>query len=108
MCVEHPLICVHNIIEAPLHSPAWMTHVAAVVVHRCVTQALEQSIDPRTHLNDTNWGSMSEGLLKTKDIKMLWYYIQKEVCACMCNVPLLCALNCARCYSNCLPFICST
>ena len=60
MCVEHPLICVHNIIEAPLHSPAWMTHVAAVVVHRCVTQALEQSIDPRTHLNDINWGPMSE------------------------------------------------
>ena len=39
---------------------------------------------------------------------MLWYYIQKEVCACMCNVPLLCTLNCVSCNSNRLPFICST
>jgi len=49
-----------------------MTHMAALVVHRCETQALAQSIDPHTHLNDINWGPMSEDLLKTKDIKMLW------------------------------------
>ena len=68
--------------KAPLSPPAWMTHIASVVVHRCVTHALAQSLDPRAHLNDINWDLMSERLLTAEDAKMLWYYIQKEVCAC--------------------------
>jgi len=70
-----------------------MTHMASVVAHRCVTQALSQSIDPRAHLNEINYELMSERLLRAEDVKMLWYYIRKEVCVCMHNAPLLCAVN---------------
>lgn len=60
---------------------AWMTHMASMVMHKCVTQALARSVDPRAHLNEINWEVMSERLLSGEDIKMLWYYIRKEVCA---------------------------
>jgi len=55
-----------------------MTHMASVVAHRCVTQALSQSIDPRAHLNEINYELMGERLLRAEDVKMLWYYIRKE------------------------------
>lgn len=58
---------------------AWMTHMASMVMHKCVTQALARSVDPRAHLNEINWEVMSERLLSGEDIKMLWYYIRKEV-----------------------------
>ena len=61
--------------------------MASMVMHKCVTQALARSVDPRAHLNEINWEVMSERLLSGEDIKMLWYYIRKEVCVCVCIVP---------------------
>ena len=53
--------------------------MASMVVHKCVTQAVARCIDPRGHLNEINWEVMSERLLSGEDMKMLWYYIKKEV-----------------------------
>ena len=58
--------------------------MASMVVHKCVTQAVARCIDPRGHLNEINWEVMSERLLSGEDMKMLWYYIKKEVCVCVC------------------------
>ena len=63
----------------PLY-PAWMSHIAAVVVYRCISEAMRRSFDPRVHLSDINWTLMVEGLLSSEDMKKVWYYIGKEVC----------------------------
>ena len=73
-----------NVFTSSSLSLAWMTHMASMVVHKCVTQAVARCIDPRGHLNEINWEVMSERLLSGEDMKMLWYYIKKEVCVCVC------------------------
>ena len=75
-----------------------------MVMHKCVTQALARSVDPRAHLNEINWEVMSERLLSGEDIKMLWYYIRKEVRA-LHQAGLLQGAAYLFSYSNFSPFL---
>jgi hypothetical protein len=49
------------------------------MIYRCVGQALAQSFDPRGSLNEFNWDVLTDGLLTPDDLKMVWFFIEREV-----------------------------
>ena len=49
------------------------------MVYRCVGQALAQSFDPRGSLKEFNWDALTDGLLTPDDLKMVWFFIEREV-----------------------------
>ena len=56
-----------------------MTHIASILVYRCVGQALVQSFDPRGHIKEFKWDFLSDGLLTPDDLQMVWFFIEREV-----------------------------
>ena len=58
---------------------AWMNHIASILVYRCVGQAMARSVDPRGKLKEFRWDILSDGLLTPDDLKMVWFFIEREV-----------------------------
>ena len=62
-----------------LFPTAWKSHIASIIIYRCVGQALAQSFDPRGSLREFNWDVLTDGLLTPDDLKMIWFFIEREV-----------------------------
>ena len=62
-----------------LFPTAWKSHIASIIIYRCVGQALAQSFDPRGSLKEFNWDVLTDGLLTPDDLKMVWFFIEREV-----------------------------
>ena len=58
---------------------AWMNHIASILVYRCVGQAMARSVDPRGNLQEFKWDILCDGLLTPEDLKMVWFFIEREV-----------------------------
>ena len=58
---------------------AWKSHIASIMIYRCVGQALAQSFDPRGSIKEFNWDVLTDGLLTPDDLKMIWFFIEREV-----------------------------
>ena len=58
---------------------AWKAHIASIMIYRCVGQALAQSFDPRGSIKEFNWDVLTNGLLTPDDLKMIWFFIEREV-----------------------------
>ena len=81
-CYQKNSLFYHDILKKLPHlcSPAaWKSHIASIVIYRCVGQALAQSFDPRGSIKEFNWDVLTDGLITPDDLKMIWFFIEREV-----------------------------
>ena len=62
---------------------AYLSHLGSIVAYRYVSRAVSQSIDPRNQLVLFNDILEKDSCLTSEDVRMMWYFIMKEVCVCM-------------------------
>ncbi len=59
---------------------AWLSHVASILICRCVQSALAKSCDYRERPQEANWAEViKEVAMPEDDLKLVWLFIKKEV-----------------------------
>ena len=74
--------------------------MASILVYRCVGQALARSFDPRDNLKEFRWDVLSDGLFTADDLKMVWFFIKREVSYNISGTRVTSNILLPLCYTN--------